>query len=214
MGSAHARRVSRGAGRQSSTWITPRGRDAGARQHRRRSRPHQQLRPPRACKRSTSLRTDSCGRRTRSRSVWDGQTPMLSGRHEDLEDLEMGLAPLAIVVIVLGVAAILATAVYFVHRDTIEVEGRNVRTTSILGLDAGARAQAARADREDRPGALRRLSRARRRRGEARRALLAPCGRSAVASSPRRAGRVGLALVGRQRGDGRHHAVRGRRATT
>lgn len=63
--------------------------------------------------------------------VWDGQTPMLSAG-EDLEDLEMGLAPLAVVVIVLGVAAILATAAYFIHRDTIEVEGRNFRTTSIL----------------------------------------------------------------------------------
>ena len=72
-------------------------------------------------------------RQTHAQSlVWDGQTPMLSAG-EDLEDLEIGLAPLAVVVIVLGVAAILATAAYFIHRDTIEVEGRNFRTTSILG---------------------------------------------------------------------------------
>ena len=60
--------------------------------------------------------------------VWDGQTPMLQAG----EDLEIGLAPLVVVVLVLGVAAILATAAYFIHQDTIEAEGRNFRTTSIL----------------------------------------------------------------------------------
>ncbi len=60
--------------------------------------------------------------------LWDGQTPMLQAG----EDLEIGLAPLVVVVLVLGVAAIHATAAYFIHQDTIEAEGRNFRTTSIL----------------------------------------------------------------------------------
>jgi hypothetical protein len=72
-------------------------------------------------------------RQTHARAlVWDGQTPMLQGARDGDRDEDLGLPPLAIVVIVLGVAAVLATAGYFVHRDTIEVEGRNVRTTSIL----------------------------------------------------------------------------------
>ena len=75
------------------------------------------------------LATHGIVRQTHAKAlVWDGQTPMLQAG----DDLEMGLAPLVVAVLVLGVAAILATAAYLVHRDTIEVEGRNVRTTSIL----------------------------------------------------------------------------------
>ena len=45
---------------------------------------------------------------------------------------ELGLAPLVIVVLVLGVAAILATAAISSTGTRFEVEGRNFRTTSIL----------------------------------------------------------------------------------
>jgi hypothetical protein len=76
------------------------------------------------------LATHALVRQTHARAlVWDGQTPMLQAVGEDLE---LGLAPLVVVVLVLGVAAILATATYFIHRDTIEVDGRSARTTSIL----------------------------------------------------------------------------------
>ena len=75
------------------------------------------------------LATHGIVRQTHAKAlVWDGQTPMLQAG----EDLEIGLAPLVVVVLVLGVAAILATAAYFIHQDTIEAEGRNFRTTSIL----------------------------------------------------------------------------------
>ena len=68
-------------------------------------------------------------RQTHARAlVWDGQTPLLQGPEE-----EIGVGPLVIAVIVLGVAALLATAAYLIHRDTIEIEGRSARTVSILG---------------------------------------------------------------------------------
>jgi hypothetical protein len=75
------------------------------------------------------LATHGIVRQTHAKAlVWDGQTPMLQAGDE----LEMGLAPLVVVVLVLGVAAILAGAAYFIHQDTIEAEGRNLRTTAIL----------------------------------------------------------------------------------
>jgi hypothetical protein len=79
--------------------------------------------------RTLYLATHGLVRQTHARAfVWDGQTPMLQAA-----DDELGALPVvAVVVIVLGVAAILATAAYFIHKDTIEVDGRNLRTTSIL----------------------------------------------------------------------------------
>jgi hypothetical protein len=75
------------------------------------------------------LATHGLVRQTHARAlVWDGQTPMLQGA----DDEDIGLRPLVIAVIALGVAAILATAAYFIHHDTIEIDGRSARTTSIL----------------------------------------------------------------------------------
>ncbi len=73
------------------------------------------------------LATHGIVRQTHAKAfVWDGHTPMLQAGDD------LGLAPLVVVVLVLGVAAILASAAYFIHQDTIEAEGRNFRTTSIL----------------------------------------------------------------------------------
>ena len=155
-------------------------------------------RPPRACKRSTSQRTDSCGR-PRAVARVGRKTPMLSAG-EDLEDLEMGLAPLAVVVIVLGVAAILATAAYFIHRDTIEVEGRNSARRR-----SSARRSTSRARSSSKQGqSIRRSTTSSASSPALRRSKTGSPGsrgRSAVASPPQRWAR-GLGSRGRQR-DGR-----------
>jgi hypothetical protein len=57
---------------------------------------------------------------------WDGSAPSLGCA---CDDLELGVLPLWIVA-VLGVAAIVATAAYLIHHDTIEMEGRNLRATA------------------------------------------------------------------------------------
>ncbi len=77
---------------------------------------------------------------------WSGSAPPLGSVREDLE---IGLVPVWVLV-VLGVAAIIATATYFIHHDTIEVEGKNLRATAATSAIAGlARDQLAKTGKID-----------------------------------------------------------------
>jgi hypothetical protein len=62
----------------------------------------------------------------------------------------LGVLPLVWVLVVVGVAAVIAGAAYFIHKDSIEVEGHNVRTTAIASEAASlARDQLARTGQID-----------------------------------------------------------------
>jgi hypothetical protein len=67
---------------------------------------------------------------------WDGHTPTLSGLAID----ELGNPTIVIAVTVVAIAAIIGTAWYLTSRSSIEVEGRNVRTTA-LAADVAALAR-------------------------------------------------------------------------
>jgi hypothetical protein len=79
---------------------------------------------------------------------WEGNAPMLTG----LGDAEIGSPAIIVAVAVVAIAAIIGTAWYLTNRSTIEVEGRNVRTTAVASDVAGiAREQLARTGKID-PG--------------------------------------------------------------
>ena len=132
------------------------------------------------------LATHGIVRQTHAKAlVWDGQTPMLQAG-DDLEDRSR--------------AARRRRARprrrrnprgrrYFIHQDTIEAEGRNFRTTSILNSTLElARKQLEQTGKIE-SGDLRRLPRARRHRAEGVRRT-GSCGRSAAGcSSPQRRAR-------------------------
>jgi hypothetical protein len=80
---------------------------------------------------------------------WDGKTPALAG--VGLGD-DLGSPAVIIAITVVAIAAIIGTAWYLTSRSTIEVEGRNVRTTALASDVAGiAREQLARTGKID-PG--------------------------------------------------------------
>jgi hypothetical protein len=73
---------------------------------------------------------------------WDGNTPLLSTLPSNSE---LGSPAVIIAVTVVAIAAIIGTAWYLTSRSTIEVEGRNARTTAVASEVAGlAREQLAR----------------------------------------------------------------------
>jgi len=79
---------------------------------------------------------------------WGGAAPALAGCCEP----EIGNPAIIIAVTVVAIAAIIGTAWYLTNRSTIEVEGRNVRTTAVAADVAGiAREQLSRTGKID-PG--------------------------------------------------------------
>jgi hypothetical protein len=80
---------------------------------------------------------------------WDRTAPTLAGIEPDAE---LGNPAVLIAITVVAIAAIIGTAWYLTSRSTIEVEGRNVRTTALASEVAGiAREQLARTGKID-PG--------------------------------------------------------------
>lgn len=79
--------------------------------------------------RTMYLGTHALVRRTHATAAeWKGSAPVL-GMLEEAE--ELGAPVLVIALVVVAIAGIVATAWYFTHQTTIEVEGRNLRSTAI-----------------------------------------------------------------------------------
>lgn len=100
--------------------------------------------------RTIYLATHGIVRATHARArPWDGTAPTLRGL---ADNPEIGSPAIIIAITVVAIAAIIGTAWYLTNRSTIEVEGRNVRTTALASdVAAIAREQLARTGKID-PG--------------------------------------------------------------